>query len=437
MDQEPITQTNEAAKPGHKKAIFIFLIFAAGIFFAAAAFWTGVQVGKQNPEMIAIRDAYDMRLSSDQRADFSTFWQAWDVINSTYLRNKDVKGVEKVQGAIKGLVLSLKDPYTEYFKPADNKKFQEDIKGNFGGIGIQFGIRKGQLVVIAPLKDTPAAKAGLKAGDQILKINASSTDDMSTDEASTLIRGPVGTKVNLTIFRAEWDKPKDVPIIRGNIEVPTLDYTLKDGGIGYVQLYGFTENAGDLFAATAKKMQNDKVKGIVLDLRDNPGGYLEVAVDVAGWLIPEGKLIVSEKGRGNGVLEAAFSGDSEQNDEKVLQEFKANGPATLAAVPLVVLINKGSASASEILAGALRDNRKIKLIGEQSFGKGTVQELKPLKDGSSIKLTIAHWVLPSGHVLENEGLKADIEAKLTDDDIKAEKDPQLDAALSALKAQIK
>jgi len=325
-----------------------------------------------------------------------------------------------VHGAIRGLVASLHDPYSEFFPPDDNKRFQEDIQGNFGGIGAELGIKNDRLVIVAPLKDTPASRAGLLSGDEILKINATSTDGMGIDAAVGQIRGPVGTEIVLTIFREKWEKSREFKIIRGNITIPTLEAKIIGDNIIHIRLQSFNANANLLFYNEMVKALGSGAKGMILDLRDNPGGYLEVAVDLSGWFVPKGTVIVSEKGRGDVVVE----------------EFKSSGNGALADFPVVVLMNGGSASASEILAGALRDLRKTKLVGETSFGKGTVQQLKSLRDGSSVKLTVAHWVFPSGKILEGGGLKPDVEIKMTEDDIKNKKDPQLDEAIKVLRAEI-
>jgi carboxyl-terminal processing protease len=386
----------------------------------------GYRVGNANTKnvLIQVRDVANMNAASSTvgAADFGAFWQAWQLVNNDYLRYNEVNGETKVRGAINGLVGSLGDPYSEFFSPEDSKKFQEDVQGNFGGIGAELGMKKDQLVVIAPLKDTPASRAGLKADDEILQINSSSTEGILIEEAVNLIRGPIGTKVKLTIYREGWDKSKDLDIIRDKIIIPTVDVSTVGGNLTRLELHSFNDNATQLFYDAIVKAINGGSKGLVLDLRDDPGGYLEVATRIAGWFLPKGAPIVSEEGR----------------DKKVFQSFKADdvGAGALADFPVVVLINKGSASASEILAGALRDSRKVKLVGETSFGKGTVQQFEDLADGSSIKLTVAHWVLPSGHILENGGLKPDVEVKITDDDIAKKKDPQLDKAVEVLEKEI-
>ncbi len=403
----------------NNKIIRLISITLTVAVLLASGFAVGFRFGKMVPETIVIKEISGTSAGQPSAINFGTFWQAWNTVNENYLNAEKINAQDKVYGAISGLVGSLKDPYSIFFPPKENKKFQEDVQGNFGGIGAEIGIKKNQLVVVAPLKDTPAERAGLKAEDMILKINSTSTDGMTVDDAVKLIRGPENTDVTLMIMREEWEKPKDFKITRGKIIVPTLDLTMKDGNIAYIQLYTFNSNADYLFYQAATKALSGGARGIILDLRNNPGGYLEVAVDLGGWFLPKGTLIVKEESR-NGNVEV----------------LKASGNAALVGLPVVVLMNGGSASASEILAGALRDNNVAKLIGEKSFGKGTVQELIPLQDGSTIKLTIAHWVLPSGKILDNGGLDPDIEVKITDDDIKNKKDPQLDKALEVIRGEI-
>ncbi len=401
----------------HHKKLGIVLVFVIGVAaIISGAFFAGFRYGKRFPKNLVVEGAKNI---DSNVADFSTFWQAWQVVNDNYLKNKDVAGKDKLYGSIAGLVGSLKDPYSEFFPPEENKKFQEDVRGDFGGIGAELGMDKGQLVVIAPLKDTPAARAGVKAGDRILSINASSTDGILIEQAVNAIRGPKGTAVVLGIIREGWKAPQDFKIMRGTIIVPTIEFEMKDGNIAYVGLRSFNANAEQLFYEAIAKATDKQARGVILDLRDDPGGFLDVAVELAGWFLPRGTLVVSETSR---------TGTGEQ--------FKAEGNEALIHTPVVVLVNKGSASASEILAGALRDDRNIKLVGEKTFGKGTVQQLFSLHNDSSLKLTIAHWVLPSGHILENGGLKPDIEVKLTDENVKNKKDPQLDKAMEILTKEI-
>ncbi len=397
---------------------FVVVICTAGL--VSGGFLLGFRSGENHPKQIVIEGVSNVSSSVAGGADFGAFWQAWQFINDSYLKNDKISNTAKVQGAINGLVNSLGDPYTEFFAPQNSKQFQQDVQGNFGGIGAELGMKDGQLVVVAPLKGTPASQAGLLAGDQILSINSSSTEGIAVEKAVDLIRGPEGTPVTLTIMRAGWDQPKDFKIVRANIQIPTVDLSTVGGNIARLELHGFNASADQLFYQAIEKVQKDKNQGLILDLRDDPGGYLEVAVDLAGWFLPKGTPVVSEQGRNN----------------QILDSFKADGNEALVNFPVVVLINGGSASASEILAGALRDDRGIKLVGDTSFGKGTVQQLEDLNDGSSLKITIAHWVLPKGGILENGGLKPDMEVKMTDKDIANKKDPQLDKAIEVLKAEM-
>ena len=392
------------------------------IVLAVVIFVVGFHLGTTVPKTVVVRGVDNLTSASGtaKNADFGLFWRAWQLIEDHHLHGADISNQDKVYGTVKGLVGSLGDPYSEFFTPKDGDRFQQDVQGNFGGIGAEIGIRDGQLVIIAPLKDTPAFRAGLKPLDKILSINATSTDGVALEDAVSRIRGSIGSIVTLNIFRDGWAKPKEFNITRDKIVSPTLDYQIKEGNVGYIQLYQFNANVNDLFYKAGTSLLKQGAKGIVLDLRGNPGGYLDVAVDLAGWFLPRGKVVVSEASR-----------------KGIENELRTQGNAAFASLPVVVLIDKGSASASEILAGALRDDRGTKLIGEQSFGKGTVQEIEQLPDGSSMKLTIAHWVLPSGHILENGGLKPDIEVKFTDEDATAKRDPQLEKALEVVRQEIK
>ncbi|MFH1246562.1 MAG: S41 family peptidase [Candidatus Liptonbacteria bacterium] len=385
-----------------------------------SGYYLGFSQGEKQSQTVVVEGIQNTSSSLAGMADFGTFWDTWQLISQNYLNNSSTSNQNKVYGAVRGLVSSLNDPYSEFFDPTENKQFQEDVQGNFSGIGAEIGMRKDVLTIVAPLKGSPAERAGLKAGDMVLAINSSSTDGIAVDEAVRRIRGPEGSVVTLTVFREGWDKPRDIPIKRENIEVPTLTYEMKNGNIAYISLTHFNANAPQLFANAAQTALQNGAKGMVLDLRNDPGGYLEVAVQLAGWFIPNGQMVVSQESR------------TGPNDE-----LKSTGNAALKNMPLVVLINGGSASASEILAGSLRDYKIATLVGEQSFGKGVVQQVFPLKDDASVKLTVAHWVMPGGQVLEGTGIKPDIEVKISDADAAAGKDPQLDKALEVVKSKIK
>ena len=349
--------------------------------------------------------------------DFSLFWDAYDKIRENFIDTSKITDQKIIYGAIEGMANSLGDPYTDFFDPSRAQRFQQDLSGSFDGIGVEIGIKKDLLTVIAPLKGTPGQQAGLKSGDIILKIDGKDAFNMTTEEAVNLIRGPKGTTVVLSILRDDWDKAKDIRIVRDTIKVPSIEWSLKDENVAYIQIYQFNDTLSSDFAAIALNILQSPAKKIVLDLRDNPGGYLEVAQNIAGWFLQRGQIVTIED-FGNG---------------KPQQTYKTDGNSNLASYPMVVLINEGSASASEILAGSLRDNRSVKLIGAKSFGKGCVQEVINLRGGSFLKITIANWLTPKGHSISDVGLTPDIKVDITDQDAQQKLDPQLDKALEIIK----
>ena len=311
---------------------------------------------------------------------------------------------------------SLNDPYTAFFDPKQAKMFQQDLSGSFGGIGIEVGVKKDQLTIVAPLKDTPSERAGLKSGDQIIKINGKNTSDMPEDQAVNLIRGEKGTQVTLTIFREGWSQTKDFTVTRDTIKIPSMDWELKNDDVDYIHIYQFNQNASADFKKLALEVLKSPAKKIILDLRNNPGGYLEVCQEIAGWFLQSGQVVVIE----------------DFGNNKTAKHYGAEGNSSFANYPVVVLINKGSASASEILAGALRDNRNVRLVGEKSFGKGSVQEVVYLADNASfLKITIAKWLTPKGNSISEVGLTPDV--KVENIDTEPSKDLQLEKALEIIK----
>lgn len=357
------------------------------------------------------------KICQPEEIDFSLFWEAYHKLQEKFV-DKGKFDIQKIiYGAISGMVKSLEDPYTVFLKPEETKRFIEDVKGTFEGVGMEIDIRKGQLQVISPLEGTPAQRAGLRAGDKIIKIDDKPTMDMTIEEAVNLIRGPKGSEVTLTIFREEWEKTKEIKIVRAVIEVPSLKWEIKNENIAYLKLYQFSEKASFDFRIAAIEILNSPAQKIILDLRNNPGGYLEVAQEISGWFLKRGEIVVIED----------FGARKERNI------YKAQGNASLVDFPVVILINQGSASGSEILAGALRDNRDILLIGEKSFGKGSVQELERLSEGSSLKITVAKWLTPKGELITDKGLEPDIKLEMTEEDYEEGKDPQLDKAIEIIK----
>lgn len=417
-----------------KRKVFetILVVIAAGALIGSG-FWLGWSSGREYPQNIIVSGIKNLAPGDNGSstnvttpADFALFWQAWQDINDLYLRTPSTTPQQRVQGAIAGMVSSLGDPYTEYFAPADNTQFQQDITGDFGGIGAELDTNaNGVIIVVDALAGTPAAKAGLQSNDEILGINGSSTQSMSTNDAVNIIRGKAGTVVDLTILRAGWTKPQDFKITRAVINVPNVEFKM-NGKIAVITLNEFTQDSDYEFYQALVQAVGANAQGIVLDLRNDPGGYLEVAVDIAGYFIKPGTLVVKEVGRT--VPE---------------QDYTAQGDGSLDTMPMAVLVNSGSASAAEILAGALHDDRNIPLVGTQSFGKGTVQQLEQLADGSSIKITVAHWVLPSGNIIDHIGLTPDYVVSSTPataagvaSGTTAASDPQLDKALQVVQGEI-
>ncbi len=401
----------------NKKTTFGYAA-AAVLVVGCLAFFAGIHRGATSKRMESIPVA-NAQVQNLPNADFSLFWDAIAVIKEKYFDAGKVTDEQLLYGAIQGAFESLDDPYSGFFEPSDAKKFHEDLSGSFGGIGAEIGIRNEQIVVIAPLKDNPAEKVGIMAGDKILEINGTSTTGLLVEDAVKLIRGEPGTTVTLLIMREGWSEAREFPIQRAIITVPTLEWEMKTGNIAYMKLNNFNANVPDLFYQSALPMLMKKPNGIILDLRNNPGGFLDVSVRVAGWFLDRGDIVVRER----------FNNSEEDR-------YYANGNASLAHIPLVVLVNEGSASASEIVAGALRDNRGVTLVGQKTFGKGTVQEVKDMANGSSVKISIAEWLTPNGDSINKKGLKPDYEAKITEDDLKNKKDPQLEKAIEVMKEQI-
>ncbi|MDD3480832.1 MAG: S41 family peptidase [Patescibacteria group bacterium] len=397
-------------KPDKRKKILVGAIIIL-------SFVIGFIMGHQDALLSRIGytpEVYRERLSNSD-ADFSIFWRAWDLIVENYDGEVDYQAM--IYGAIKGMTESLGDPYTAFLTPEEAKQLEDDLSGVFYGIGAEIGIKNDELTVITPLNGTPAKEAGLMAGDVILAIDGESTLGMNIDIAVAKIRGDEGTEVTLSIRRDE--EVKDYKIKRAKITVKSVDYEIRDGNIGYIEISRFDENTTDLLRKGLDELNSKEVKKIVLDLRGNPGGYLDESITVASEFLKEG-VIVTEKNDKNGDKE---------------YEYKAtgNGKMTGDDIKIIVLINEGSASASEIVAGALKDQDRATLVGETTFGKGSVQEIENLARGSVMRLTIAHWYTPSGMNIAEEGIEPDVRVELTEDDYNADRDPQLAKAFELLK----
>jgi len=341
-----------------------------------------------------------------------------EVYNDLKLQyNGKLTTTQLLDGLKTGLANAANDPYTEYFNPAQAKQFNDELNGSFSGIGAELGKdSSNNLEIIAPLAGTPAAKAGLQPKDIIAAINGKDTSGLSIDAAVNEIRGPSGSKVTLTVVRG-GNQQLTFTITRANITVPSVTYKILSGNIGYMQINQFSDDTSGLAQKAAQAFQQANVKGVILDLRDNPGGLVDAAVNVSSLWLPEGKTIMQEK-EGN----------------TVVQTYTATGNDLLHGVPTVVLINAGSASASEITTGALRDNNAAHVIGVKSYGKGVVQQVDNLAGGAELKVTIASWYRPNGQNINHKGITPDQTVQLTAAQIKAGQDPQQDAALSYLQS---
>lgn len=351
--------------------------------------------------------------------DFKLFWDTWDLLNREYIDKKALESDKLFYGAISGMVASVGDPYTFFLPPEAQKSSKEELNGSFEGVGIQLGFNKDKrLVVIAPLSGTPAQRSGIKPQDLILKIDEEDTSGMTLPEAVKLIRGPKGTSITLTIQRDEEEELKEVVLIRDTIIVKSVEVSFKNTKgaklIAVLKLSRFGERTKEEWGMAVSEVSSSDSQGIILDLRNNPGGFLEGAVFIASEFLDGGNVVLQENAQG----------------EKVA--FKVERAGKLTKVPMVVLINKGSASASEIVAGALQDRDRAKLVGEKSFGKGTIQQAQDLANNTGIHITVAKWLTPKGRwVNEIDGLEPDITIKADKED--PTKDLQLDKAIELLK----
>ncbi|MCX6791185.1 MAG: S41 family peptidase [Candidatus Gribaldobacteria bacterium] len=409
--------------------LVVLLTLVAGSSFLSDGIGLKVgesQISKQSPSQIINADLgmptgvttslgkiINSRVNSTSTVDFSIFWETWNQLEKNYLNKDKIDYQKMVYGAIEGMVNSVGDPYTVFFTPTQAQDFKSELSGEYEGVGLVIGTKDNQLVAISPFKNSQAEVAGLKAGDKILKINDKYTLNLPVEEAARLIRGQSNTEVTLLIERTDWAEPKEFKIKRQVIKIPTLELEIRNE-IAIIKIYQFNEILPKEFEKAANDILKAKAQKIIVDVRNNPGGFLEVAQNVTGWFVTSGQIIVTQE-RG-------------EKTENII--YKSNGPAVLKNYPTVVLMNEGSASASEILAGALRDQNKSRLIGVKSFGKGSVQEQISLSGEASLKVTVAHWLTPNGDLIDGKGLEPDIKVEAAKE---GNQDLQLDKAIEALK----
>jgi carboxyl-terminal processing protease len=377
-----------------------FLCFAVGFSFNAV----GAKVYLGAP-----------RQAAGSSIDLSTFNQVDKILKAKF--DGDINADKQSEGATAGMVAALGDPYTTYLTPEQNQALSDDLNGELSGIGVEVGLKNGKLTVIAPIDGTPAAKAGLRSGDYIAAINGTDSSGYTLDEAVSKIRGEKGTKVRLTVVRGS-EQPKEIEITRDLITVASVTTEVREGNVGYIRIRRFAEETNELITNAAATFKAQGVKGIVLDVRDNPGGYLDSSVEVSSQFVGSGTIV------------------EERSKHSENRKFSALPGGKFLDLPVVMLINGGSASASEITAGALHDTKRATLVGEKTFGKGSVQQVIDLKNGASLKVTIAHWFTPKGVNIGKEGIKPDVEVKLTTDDYNASRDPQYTKAIELIKQKI-
>jgi len=399
--------------------IYALVALVAGLL--GISFVAGLYVGDRPDSVIA---SVEEEVSFDSEVNIDLFWKVWDLLDQKHVpavvgtTTGEITDQDKIYAAIEGLTSSYDDPYTVFFPPRETKIFEEDVSGRFGGIGVEVGKRDDLVTVISPLKGTPADLAGIKAGDVILAVDGKSVTTATVEEAVDLIRGEEGTIVTLTIGREGFGESLKIPIVRAQIEVPAIK-TEKLNNVFIIHLYSFSADSPNEFREALRGFIKAKTNKMIIDLRGNPGGYLDAAIDMASWFMPSGNAVVREE----------FGLDSEEivHRSKGYNIFTDN-------LKLAVLIDNGSASASEILAGALKEQIGATLIGMNTYGKGSVQELVRLDGDTSLKVTVARWLTPNGKSISDGGLSPDIEVDLTAEDLKAGLDPQVDKAIEYLKS---
>ncbi len=383
---------------------------ALNVAILVGVLFVGINIGNGT---ISLTTPVQSNKQLSEKLDYSEVNNLYNLLRTNY--DGTLSEEKLIDGLKEGLIKASGDPYTEYFNAKEAKEFNEQLSGTFSGIGAQLGKDdQDTIIVVAPISGYPAEKAGMRAKDAIVSINGTSTTGMSIDEAVSKIRGPKDTDVKLEIIRNGTER-KELTITRQDIKIPSVEHEILPGDIGYIQITQFWDDTASLVNKAVDEFKQANVKSVIVDLRSNPGGSLDAAVNVANIWLPQGKTILQEK-----------------RDKKVVQTYTATGSASLLNTPTVVLINEGSASASEIVAGALKDNKAATLIGVKSYGKGSVQKIIPLGNGGELKVTVARWFRPNGQNIDKKGINPDKEIKLSDEDYASGNDKQKDAAIQFL-----
>lgn len=384
-------------------------------FVVAVSFFAGLYVDATRLSLTTDVAGVSISDASHQNVDMSAFWKAWDILNTKYMSSgTTTTDQQKIDGAIKGLAESLGDPYTTYFNAEENKNFQTDLSGTLEGIGAVLNDKEGVLTVVSVIKNSPAEKAGILPLDKITKIDDTNTVGIDIDKAVHLIRGKKGTSVKLDVMRSGGVSALHFTITRDTINTPVIETKKYPNGTFGIRINSFTSNAPDLFRDALREFVNSGDTKLMIDLRDNTGGYLDAAIDMVSWFVPTGQTVVTEDfGKNNGTNVYRSKGYNLFNPD----------------MKVVILVNENTASASEIFAGALRDYGRAVLVGTKTFGKGVVQELVPITDSTMLKVTIARWLTPKGTSLSHNGLDPDYEVHFTDEDVKNKTDVQLNKGL--------
>ncbi len=408
-------ETNAAVKDFFTSK-FLLYFFMVGTVFLLGYLIGGSGSGTQDR---SIKDVVVNGTGSGGRVDFGIFWKAWDILGENYVDGSSLDPQALVYGAIKGMFAATGDPYTTFFDPEVNEAFSEDLSGKFEGIGAEIGIEDSILTIISPLDGSPAQKSGLRAGDKIIQIDGEISADISVEDAVKRIRGDKGTDVILSIFREGENDTRDITVTRDTIEIKSVTVEVREDGITTIRVSQFGGETTRLFRSALSDLVKNDAKEVIIDLRNNPGGYLDGAIAMVGYFVPKGTVAVIEQAA-NGSQNAR----STRGDRIVDPNMK-----------IVILINQGSASASEIFAAALQAHlpSTVTLVGETSFGKGSVQELIPMKGGTAAKITVAKWLTPNGGQIDDVGVEPDVKIEYTNEDFDAERDPQMDAAAAVLR----